>query len=196
MKLLLHTCCGPCSLGTIFQLKNDFELTGFFFNPNIAPKDEFLRRIEAFKKSFKHYNLPYVIDSDYTKHKGWRDSVKGLEFLKENSERCLICYEFRLKETAILAKELGFEYFATTLTVGPTKKAEVINEIGKKLEKEYNVKFLEGNFKKNNGWNESIRLSKELNIYRQHYCGCEFSLRDALLIKRAKSQKNEIEKEH
>ena len=191
MKLLLHSCCGPCSLGTIFQLKNDFELTGFFFNPNIAPKEEFFRRIDSFNKSFEHYDLPCIVDSDYTKHKKWRNSVKGLEFLKENSERCLKCYEFRLRETAILAKKMGFEYFATTLTVGPTKKAEIINRIGKKLENEYNVRFIEGNFKKNNGWNESIRLSKELNLFRQHYCGCEFSLREMLLRKYQKNSKQD-----
>lgn len=183
MKLLLHSCCGPCSLGTIFQLKDQYKITGYFFNPNIAPEKEFLKRIEAFKKSFEYYNLPYIIDYDYSKHKNWRAHVKGLELLKESSERCLKCYEFRLKQAAIFAKENNFDCFTTTLTVGPTKEAEKINKIGKQLEKEFGIKFIEGNFKKNNGWNESIRLSKELKLYRQYYCGCEFSLRDTLLRK-------------
>lgn len=181
-KILLHSCCAPCSTAVIERLKDDFEIAIFYYNPNIYPEEEYIKRKNEEIKYIKHLNeidkenIISMIDCDYESEKFY-DAVKGYENEREGGARCAICFKLRLKETAKKAKELGFDLFGTTLTVSPHKNAELINSIGLGLEKEIGEKFLESNFKKQNGYKRSVELSKENNIYRQNYCGCEFALK-------------------
>jgi len=181
-KILLHSCCAPCSTAVIERLKDDFEIAIFYYNPNIYPEEEYIKRKNEEIKYIKHLNeidkenKISMIDCDYESEKFY-DAVKGYENEREGGARCAICFKLRLKETAKKAKELGFDLFGTTLTVSPHKNAELINSIGLGLEKEIGEKFLESNFKKQNGYKRSVELSKENNIYRQNYCGCEFALK-------------------
>lgn len=175
--LLLHSCCAPCSSYVILYLSNYFKITVYFYNPNIMPNKEYKRRLMEQKKLIKTVTTKYPIDfieGDY-EPKIFLTEVKGLEHEPEGRDRCFKCYKLRLEQTAKRAKEKKFDYFTTTLTVSPYKNADKINEIGKKLENEYNVKFLVSDFKKRNGYLESIKLSKKYNLYRQDYCGCAFS---------------------
>ena len=181
-KILLHSCCAPCSTAVIERLKDDFDIAIFYYNPNIYPEEEYIKRKNEEIKYIKHLNeidkenKISMIDCDYESEKFY-DAVKGYENEREGGARCAICFKLRLKETAKRAKELGFDLFGTTLTVSPHKNAELINSIGLGLEKEIGEKFLESNFKKQNGFKRSVELSKENNIYRQNYCGCEFALK-------------------
>ena len=179
-KLLLHACCGPCSSYVIEYLSNYFEITILYYNPNIYPEEEYNRRLGELKtflpkRSYKNkidlIELPYDPKEYYT-------AVKGLELLGEKSERCYECYKLRMKEAAKYAKENNYDYFTTTLSISPYKISSWINEIGKILEKEYNVKYLYADFKKKNGYKRSLELSREFNMYRQDYCGCSFSLNE------------------
>ena len=172
-KLLLHSCCGPCSTAVIERLKDYFDITILYYNPNIEPKDEYIKRKEEQLKVLKEYNIKFK-DIDYLNEE-YRKKVIGYEEEPENGARCHICYELRLEKTAIIAKENSFDYFATTLTVSPYKNAKVINEIGLKLQNKYDVKYLLSDFKKEDGYKKSIELSKKYNLYRQDYCGCLFS---------------------
>ena len=172
-KLLLHSCCGPCSTAVIERLKDYFDITVLYYNPNIEPIDEYLKRKEEQLKVLKEYNIKFK-DIDYLNEE-YRKKVIGYEKEPENGARCHSCYELRLEKTAILAKENNFDYFATTLTVSPYKNARVINEIGLKLQDKYGVKYLISDFKKEDGYKKSIELSKKYNLYRQDYCGCLFS---------------------
>lgn len=171
-KLLLHVCCGPCSTHVIDELK-DNEMTLFFYNPNIYPRDEYLRRLEAASKVADKKNI-HFIDGDYDQET-WDDYVKGYEKEPEGGKRCELCFEYRLRKTAEYARKNGFDTFATTLTISPHKDAKKIHAIGKAQEKEHGVSFLESDFKK--GFKESVEMSKELGLYRQNYCGCRFSMR-------------------
>ena len=172
-KLLLHACCAPCASYVLAYLEKAFAITIFFYNPNIYPAEEFSKRLEEFKK-FPHVpiitelNLPDEFDQ----------AVVGLEKEKEGGARCFACYEQRLEKTALKAKEYHFDYFTTTLSVSPHKNAAAINQIGNKLAAAYGVSFLYSNFKKNNGFQESVRLSQELGLYRQDYCGCIYSFQE------------------
>ena len=172
-KLLLHSCCGPCSTAVIERLKDYFDITVLYYNPNIEPLDEYLKRKEEQLKVLKEYNIKFK-DIDYLNEE-YRKKVVGYETEPENGARCHICYELRLEKTAILAKENSFNYFATTLTVSPYKNAKVINDIVLKLQNKYDVKYLLSDFKKEDGYKKSIELSKKYNLYRQDYCGCLFS---------------------
>ena len=172
-SILLHTCCAPCSTHVITELKKDYIVTLFFYNPNVHPVEEYGKRLEEARKISKALEVSFI-EGDYNTKK-WFNAVKGRENNKEGGKRCEICFRVRLEETAGLAKEKGFDLFTTTLTVSPYKNAEVINQVGKGLEKEYNVKFLSVDFKKQDGYKKSIELSKEHNLYRQHYCGCVYS---------------------
>lgn len=181
-KLLLHSCCAPCSSHCLLLLAPFFEITVFYFNPNISPFEEYEKRvieqkrfIDEINKEFG-YNISYV-DSPYDSTPFY-NKIKGQEELKEGQARCYNCYYLRLEETAKYAKENQFDYFCTTLSVSPYKNSNWINEIGKELEKKYNILFLPSDFKKKEGYKHSIALSKQYNLYRQHYCGCEFSRRD------------------
>lgn len=171
-KLLLHSCCGPCSTYVIDYLKDYFKITVLFYNPNIEPREEYNKRKEEQLKILKNYNIPFL-ESDY-ENNIFRCIVKGHEKDKEGGERCHLCYELRIKKTRDLAIKLGFEYFCTTLTVSPYKDAQIINLIGKKLSND-KVKWLESDFKKKEGYKKSIELSHKYSLYRQNYCGCLFS---------------------
>lgn len=173
-KLLLHSCCGPCSSGVLDQLTSDYIVTVYFYNPNIYPDYEYIKRAEAQRKYLNEVGVSSVI-CDYTPE-DYDSVVKGLEDQPEGGLRCLECFKLRLEKTAQFAKEKGYDVFTTTLSVSPHKDYVAINKIGKELEEKYGVKFLEANFKKNDGYLKSIQNSKKYDIYRQNYCGCKYSL--------------------
>lgn len=174
--LLLHSCCAPCSCAVIEYLLQYFEITIFFYNPNITFEDEYKIRLEEQKDYLKKrgYNIE-VIEGNYNPKEDFFEKVKGLEKAKEGGERCFKCYNLRLEETALKAKELGFEYFSSVLSISPLKNAQWINEIGNSLAEKYQIKFLNGDFKKKSRYLQSVNISKEFNLYRQDYCGCVFS---------------------
>jgi len=174
-KLLLHICCGVCGVYISKLLKLNYILELFFYNPNIFPKKEYLKRLNEAKKIAKIYNLNLII-GEY-KHSEWLKKIKGHEKDREGGERCEICYALRIKETALLAGKKGFDYFTTTLSVSPRKRSEIISRIGNNLSKKYQAIYLDRNFKKQDGFKKTIELSKTLDLYRQNYCGCEFSIR-------------------
>ena len=172
-QLLLHSCCAPCSTTVIETLKEHFDITIIYYNPNIEPIEEYEKRKLEQIKIIEKYNLKYL-DCDYDNDLFHKMSI-GLETIPERGIRCHKCYNLRLEYTAKKALENNYEYFGTTLTVSPYKLSNVINEQGLELEKEYNIRFLVSDFKKNNGYKKSIELSKEYNLYRQNYCGCIYS---------------------
>jgi len=174
-KLLLHSCCGPCSTHVIETLKSRYDLTIFYYNPSIFPEEEYNKRL-AEQKRFADIVGIKVITKDYDESE-FLSKVKGLELEKEGGKRCEVCFEMRLRETAHLCKELGFDVFTTTLSVSPHKNSDVINRIGLKVAEEEGVNYLAESFKKKDGYLNSIRLAKQYNLYRQNYCGCRFSLR-------------------
>lgn len=176
-RLLLHSCCAPCSSAVLEYLSQHMKITVFYFNPNIFPEEEFLHRIEEQKRLIEE--LPCKNPVDFIEQ-GWQSerfytAVKGLENLSEGGERCFACYRLRLEETARLAAEMGFDYFTTTLSISPYKNAEKLNEIGEELGTKYGVKHLPSDFKKRNGYKRSIELSTVYGLYRQDYCGCVYS---------------------
>ena len=175
--LLLHSCCAPCSSYVLEYLSNYFKITVFYYNPNISPEEEYIKRKEEQKRFIKNLKMKYkveYIEDSYDNDK-FLEISKGLEDDIEGGNRCFKCYNLRLEKTARLAKEKGFDYFGTTLTVSPYKNSSKLNEIGETLQNKYNVKYLFSDFKKKNGYKRSIELSREYNLYRQDYCGCEFS---------------------
>ena len=172
-RLLLHSCCGPCSTEVISYLKDYFEITVFYYNPNIEPEEEYIHRKKEqirFLKEYKDAKISFL-DCEYD-NASFKEIAKGLEQVKEGGARCNKCFYLRMKKTAEVAKEKGFEYFGTTLTVSPHKNSTMINEIGEKISEECNIKYIYGDFKKNDGYKKSIELSKTYNLYRQNYCGC------------------------
>lgn len=176
-KLLLHSCCAPCSSRCIEYLSNYFDITVLYYNPNISPQEEYEKRKKEqirFLKEFPSKNKLDILDVEYN-YNDFLDIVKGLEQEKEGGIRCFKCYQLRLEKTAILAKENNFDYFGTTLTVSPYKNSSKLNEIGSLLEKKYNVPYLYSDFKKKEGYKRSIELAKKYNLYRQDYCGCIYS---------------------
>lgn len=176
-KLLLHSCCGPCSTEVISRLTNFFDITVLYYNPNIEPEEEYLKRKAEqirFINEFTPINKLEIVDIDY-ENEEFKKVAVGLELEPEGGSRCHRCYELRMKRTAKIAKENNFDYFATTLTVSPYKDAKVINAIGENLAKEIGIKYLYSDFKKENGYKNSIEYSKKYNLYRQNYCGCNFS---------------------
>lgn len=209
-KLLLHACCAVCGANIIKSLRGTYEVSVFYCNPNIYPKEEYEIRkneIEKFCKenkinpapscdasshvekfplnSTRSYNKLIDIGGrcgikfieDKYNHASWLSAVKGLEGEPEKGKRCEVCYKYRLEKTAEFAKQNGFDVFATTLSVSPHKSAEVINRLGKELAQKYGLEFYEADFKKQDGFKKAMTLARELNFYRQNYCGCEFSQR-------------------
>lgn len=172
-KLLLHSCCAPCSSSVIERLKDYFDLTVYFYNPNMDSKKEYDLRAEEQKRLCGEFNVKCVIDAYIPQE--FLSIAKGLEDAVEGGARCGKCFFLRLKRSAEMAKEGGFDYFTTTLTVSPLKNADRLNAIGKALGEEFGVNFLVSDFKKKNGYMRSIELSKEFGLYRQNYCGCVFS---------------------
>ena len=178
--LLLHSCCAPCSSYVIEYLSNYFAITILFYNPNINNDSEYnkrLQELERFVKEFKTNNPVKVISLGYN-HDEYLQTVLGLEEEKEGGSRCLKCYRLRLEKTFEYAKQYNFDYVTTTLTISPLKNSQVINKIGSELENIYHINYLYSDFKKKEGYKRSIVLSHEYNLYRQDYCGCEFSKRD------------------
>ena len=174
-KLLLHACCAPCSSTAIERLKDDFDLSVYFYNPNVDDAAEYTHRLEEEKRFCANFNLP-VIDGGFSSQTFY-SAVKGLENCAEGGLRCTACFKLRLFSAAEYAKNNGFDFFTTTLTLSPLKNAELLNEIGFSAAKEYGVSFLPSDFKKEGGYSRSIELSKEYGLYRQNYCGCSFSKR-------------------
>lgn len=172
-SLLLHSCCAPCSTAVITRLKPYFNITILYYNPNIEPYEEYLKRKEEQKRIVSEFGIKFL-DCDYENEK-FKSMSKGLEDLPEGGYRCHKCYELRLTKTALTAKENNFLYFGTTLTVSPYKNSQVLNAIGKDIEELTKVKFLYSDFKKKEGYKLSIELSKKYNLYRQNYCGCIYS---------------------
>ena len=168
-KLLLHSCCAPCSSAVIQKLKEFFDITFYYYNPNIYPKEEFLLREREFKKLGVN-----VVVEEY-EHNEFLDLVKGRENEKEGGARCQICIAQRLNKTFEYACLNNYDLVTTTLSISPHKDAEFINLLGERLEEKYGIKYLHADFKKQNGYLRSVQICKELGIYRQDYCGCEFS---------------------
>lgn len=197
LKLLLHACCAPCSTSVYENLCSDFDLTVYWYNPNIFPEVEHNKRLKEIKKLSKLLNFKLIIDSDSAKdHQKWLEKAKKFSKEKEAGKRCTLCYDFRLQKVFDYAKKHKYDYFTTTLTVSPYKNAPKIIECGKKLERSLDsaqrapfgarddsqistVKFLDKDFKKNDGYSRSLELSKKYDLYRQNYCGCEFSIKNS-----------------
>lgn len=174
-SLLLHACCAPCSSYVLEYLHSHFNITMFFYNPNIYPKDEYQKRLDELKRLVREMELDLkIIESDYEPNEFFEIS-KGLEKLPERSERCKKCYRLRLEKAAAQAQKGRYDYFCTTLSISPHKNAEWINEIGNELSDAYGIQFLPSDFKKKNGYIRSIELSRKYNLYRQNFCGCVFS---------------------
>lgn len=178
-RLLLHSCCAPCSSYCLQVVRERFDTTVFYYNPNLDSEEEYRRRKHEQVRFLNETGWAGFLDCDYSPEEFER-IAKGKERLKEGGERCKSCFRLRLERTARAAKEHGFDFFATTLTVSPLKNAEVINEIGFALQEEVGVRYLPSDFKKRNGYMQSVSLSKEYSLYRQNYCGCRFSKRDGV----------------
>ena len=177
--LLIHSCCAPCSSYVLEYLSEYFKITVFYYNPNIYPESEYTKRIAEQQKLIRDMKFRYPVSflaGEYDKEKFY-EMAAGMEDLKECGARCMKCYVMRLSEAARQAVAGGFEYFTTTLSISPMKNAQKLNEIGLRVGEEYGVKYLVSDFKKKNGYKRSIELSKEYGLYRQDYCGCEFSMR-------------------
>lgn len=176
-KLLLHSCCAPCSSYCLELLSEYFEITVFYYNPNIYPPEEYHMRAkeqERFIEQFPAKHQISFVEGRYDTAKFY-EMAKGMEQLKEGQERCFACYEMRLRESCEYAKANGFDFFTTTLSISPLKNSAKLNEIGAKLENEYGVSYLFSDFKKQNGYKRSTEISNEYDMYRQYYCGCVFS---------------------
>lgn len=185
--LLLHSCCAPCSSYVLEYLAQFFRITVFYYNPNISPQQEYEKRVLEQKRLIGEMPLKYPVrfcEGAYRPEEFFR-AVKGLEQIPEGGARCFACYELRMRQAARRAAGLGFDYFATTLSISPLKNAEKINEIGRKLEQEYGVKHLPSDFKKKNGYKRSVELSAQYGLYRQDYCGCVFSRKEREAAKTA-----------
>lgn len=179
-RLLLHSCCAPCSSYVLEYLSKTFAITVFYFNPNISPLQEYQNRLEEQKRLLSEMKTVYPISFLAGEYKPelFYQTVKGLEQEREGQERCFRCYQLRITETARLAKEKKFDYFTTTLSISPLKNAKKLNEIGKTAAEQYDIPYLYSDFKKKGGYQRSIELSKEFQLYRQDYCGCFFSKRE------------------
>ena len=179
-RLLLHSCCGPCSSYVLECLAAHFRVTVDYYNPNIFPAEEFEKRLSEQRRLLAEMPLPTKAEliADPYDEAEFLDAVKGLEAEPEGGKRCAVCYRLRLEHTAKRAAAEGFDFFTTTLTVSPYKHADVLNEIGKELAKTVGVPYLFSDFKKKDGYKRSCTLAAEYGLYRQDYCGCRFSLRE------------------
>lgn len=176
-KLLLHSCCAPCSSYVLEYLSQYFEITVLYYNPNISPETEYRARVAEQERLIRELPTKHSVTfmaGEYHPEQFY-GAVKGLEDCPEGGERCTICFEMRLREAAQTAKNGGFDYFTTTLSISPLKNAEKLNTIGASLAQEYGIAYLHSDFKKKNGYKRSVELSAEYGLYRQDYCGCVFS---------------------
>lgn len=184
-SLLLHSCCAPCSSAVLEKLQEIFEITVYYYNPNISEDLEYRKRVEEQKRLIDAFNqknpdFPIkVIDGEYEPQEFYA-IAKGLENCPEGGERCFKCYALRLEKTAQVAKEGNYDYFTTTLTISPLKNAGKLNEIGEEMALKYGTTFLPSDFKKKEGYKRSIELSKEYDLYRQNFCGCAFSKAESI----------------
>ncbi len=179
--LFLHACCAPCSSYVLEYLSQYFAITVFFYNPNIFPAEEYEKRVKELRRLIGEMETVHpvkLVEGEYHPEDFFA-MARGLEDVKEGGERCFRCYRMRMEEAARLAREGGFDYFTTTLSISPLKNAGKINEIGEKLAEIYEVSHLPSDFKKKNGYKRSVELSAEYGLYRQNYCGCVFSRRGA-----------------
>lgn len=177
--LLLHSCCAPCSSYVLEYLSAYFEITVFYYNPNIYPPTEYEKRVQEQQMLIEQLSTKYPVhflEGTYDRERFY-EMAAGLEQVPEGGSRCFGCYGLRLSEAGKVAKEGGYDYFTTTLSISPLKNAQKLNEIGMQMGEKYGVKYLPSDFKKKNGYKRSIELSKEYGLYRQDYCGCEFSIR-------------------
>ena len=174
-KMLLHICCAPCSTAVIERLKDEFDITGYFYDPNIHPYEEYLRRLEETKRLYIAIGIP-LIEAQYDAEI-WFKLTENFKHELEGGKRCEVCYDMRLEKAAEFAKENGFDIFTTVLSISPRKKAETINNIGRRLAEKYGIKFYGADFKKKDGFKRSLELSRKYNLYRQDYCGCIYSKR-------------------
>ncbi len=191
-RLLLHACCAPCSSYCLEYLRQYFDVTVFFYNPNITSEGEYKKRVEEEKRLIAEYNRQVeegsfdkmnsderarkidIIEGDY-EPSDFYEAVKGFEDCKEGGERCRKCFELRLRESASIAREKNFDFMTTTLTISPLKNADVLNEVGEEAAARFGIAFLPSDFKKKNGYKRSIELSQIFGLYRQDFCGCSFS---------------------
>ncbi|MDO5398025.1 MAG: epoxyqueuosine reductase QueH [bacterium] len=176
-RLLMHACCAPCSSYVMEYLASVFDMTMYFYNPNISPESELIFRGSELERLIHEMPLSghvELIRAEY-EHERFIEIARGMEQLPEGGERCFKCYELRLRKTAEYAKENGFEYFSTTLSISPHKNSQKLNEIGSELSEEYGIPYLFSDFKKRGGYKRSCELSAEYNLYRQNYCGCIYS---------------------
>ena len=173
-KLLLHICCGPCATSVIERLSPEYNITGYFFNPNIHPEEEYRRRLDAAQTAVRQAEIP-CIEGEYEPEM-FMQAVRGFENEPENGTRCPVCYRLRLAETARYAALHSLDCIASTLTLGPQKKASVINPIGRETAAAAGLSFVDGDWKKKDGFKRSLELCREIGLYRQHYCGCLFSM--------------------
>ena len=178
--LFLHSCCAPCSSYVLEYLSDYFEITDFFYNPNIEPEEEYRHREAELEGLIGEMHPAYPIHFQAGRYdpSEYYDAVRGLEQIREGGERCFACYRLRMEEAARHAADGGYDYFTTTLSISPLKNAAKINEIGRELEETYGVKHLPSDFKKKGGYQRSIELSKQYSLYRQDYCGCIYSERE------------------
>ena len=176
-RLLLHVCCAPCSSYCLEYLSEYFDITVYYYNPNISEKEEYLKRLAEEERyiSVKEFEHPVKLTESNYDPQEFFDAVRGLEKEPEGGLRCRECFKLRLEASAKKAGELGFEWFTTTLTISPLKNAALLNEIGYEMGEKYGVKWLPSDFKKKEGYKRSIELSREYGLYRQDYCGCVFS---------------------
>jgi predicted adenine nucleotide alpha hydrolase (AANH) superfamily ATPase len=172
-RLLLHTCCGPCAAAVLEKLVDTYEVACFFYNPNIHPEAEYGLRIDQARELARRLAVGFT-DGEYDAHQ-WFEEISGLEEEPEGGRRCEVCFRIRLGRTAKKAKEMGFGAFATTLAISPHKDTQVIEKVGQEVSREVGIPFLSGDWKKGNGFKRSVELSKEHGLYRQNYCGCEYS---------------------
>lgn len=187
-SLLLHSCCAPCSSACLEILHSHFSVTVFYYNPNIDDEEEYEKRKNEQVRFLKETGFADILDCEHEKEKFEKISC-GLENEPERGKRCYLCYALRLEKTAKIASEKGFDYFTTTLSLSPYKNSSWINEIGRKLEEKYGVKFLPSDFKKQAGYLRSIELSEKYKLYRQDFCGCKYS-KEETLKKRLEKAKN------
>ena len=184
-SLFLHSCCAPCSSAVLEKLQEVFDITVFFYNPNISEEKEYCKRVEEQKRLIHAFNkkIPShpirIVEGDYDSEEFYV-IAKGYENCPEGGHRCFRCFALRLEKTAQMAKEGKYDFFTTTLTISPLKNADKLNEIGEEMARKYDILFLPSDFKKKEGYKRSIELSKEYDLYRQNFCGCAFSKAESL----------------
>lgn len=178
--LLIHSCCAPCSSYVLEYLSRYFRITVFYYNPNIYPPEEYGKRVQEQQDLIRQMEVVHPVkflEGAYDTERFYQ-MARGMEQLPEGGQRCFACYELRLREAAGIARQMGADYFTTTLSISPMKNAEKLNEIGERLAQEYGVRYLNSDFKKKNGYRRSVELSEIYGLYRQNYCGCVFSMRE------------------